>query len=48
MRSYHAILAFCALTLAGSPAGAQPVADFYTGKEVTLIVGAGAGGGYGV
>jgi tripartite-type tricarboxylate transporter receptor subunit TctC len=48
MRGYHAVVAFCALTLAGSPAGAQSVADFYKGKEVTLIVGAGAGGGYDV
>ena len=28
------------------PAAAQPVADFYAGKQITLIVGAGVGGGY--
>src|SRR5437764_12359352 len=28
------------------PAAAQPAADFYSGKQITLIVGAGVGGGY--
>src|SRR5437764_1368929 len=28
------------------PAAAQPAADFYAGKQITLIVGAGVGGGY--
>jgi len=29
-----------------SPASAQPVAEFYTGKQVSFLVGASAGGGY--
>ena len=28
------------------PAGAQPVADFYAGKTVRILVGFGPGGGY--
>src|SRR5438094_9233697 len=28
------------------PVAAQPAADFYSGKQITLIVGAGVGGGY--
>jgi tripartite-type tricarboxylate transporter receptor subunit TctC len=33
--------------IAGShPAGADSVRDFYAGKQVTIIVGSGAGGGY--
>jgi tripartite-type tricarboxylate transporter receptor subunit TctC len=37
-----------ALALAAAPgvAAADPVADFYKGKQVTLFVGGGAGGGY--
>ena len=33
---------------AAGPAAAGPVADFYSGKTVTMIVGSGAGGGYGL
>jgi len=29
-----------------APASAQSVADFYQGKQITLIVGAASGGGY--
>jgi tripartite-type tricarboxylate transporter receptor subunit TctC len=36
------------LTLAGAPARADAVADFYKGKTVTLVVGYGSGGGYDV
>jgi len=32
--------------LAAGPALADPVADFYTGKQITIWVGYGAGGGY--
>ena len=32
--------------LAISLAGAQPVADFYQGKTLTLFIGADSGGGY--
>ncbi|MDP4593358.1 MAG: hypothetical protein NWT00_02185, partial [Beijerinckiaceae bacterium] len=28
------------------PAAADPVADFYKGKKITMVVGYGAGGGY--
>ncbi len=43
-------LAALALLPAGlvTPAAADAVADFYRGKTVTMIVGAGAGGGYGL
>src|SRR5258706_10420540 len=35
-----------AMALAGLPAAADPVADFYTGKRIMLIIGYGTGGGY--
>ena len=34
------------LAFAGLPAGAQTVEQFYTGKTISFIVGAGAGGSY--
>jgi tripartite-type tricarboxylate transporter receptor subunit TctC len=34
------------LALATATAAADPVQDFYAGKQITVIVGAGAGGGY--
>jgi tripartite-type tricarboxylate transporter receptor subunit TctC len=37
-----------ALVLAGAPARADAVADFYKGKVVSLVVGYGSGGGYDV
>ena len=37
-----------ALGLAGSPAFANPVEEFYKGKQIQLIVGYGPGGGYDV
>src|SRR5450631_42860 len=37
-----------ALVLAGAPARADGVADFYKGKVVSLVVGYGSGGGYDV
>jgi len=37
-----------ALLAAGTPAKADPVADFYKGKNLQLIVGYGPGGGYDV
>jgi tripartite-type tricarboxylate transporter receptor subunit TctC len=40
------VLAFMAL--AGQPAGAQTVEEFYRGKRLTLTVGYGPGGGYDV
>jgi tripartite-type tricarboxylate transporter receptor subunit TctC len=40
--------AAAALVLAGAPARADAVADFYKGKVVSLVVGYGSGGGYDV
>jgi len=40
------LIALAALATAITPAAAQSVRDFYAGKQVTVIVGAGAGGGY--
>jgi hypothetical protein len=39
-------LLVAALVAAATPATAQSVRDFYAGKQITVIVGAGAGGGY--
>lgn len=45
IRSY--IMTVTLLPLAGAlPAAADPVADFYKGKDVNIIVGSSAGGGY--
>jgi hypothetical protein len=33
----------CALTLSAASAHAQPVADFYRGKQIRIIVGSTAG-----
>jgi tripartite-type tricarboxylate transporter receptor subunit TctC len=40
------ISALVALCFAPAPAAAQPVADFYKGKTVTIVVSTGTGGGY--
>ena len=40
------ILTAAFFALAAAPALAQPAADFYRGKQITLLVGSGAGGGY--
>jgi tripartite-type tricarboxylate transporter receptor subunit TctC len=47
-RQQVGIAGFAALTLAGGigPAQAQDVASFYKGKQVSIIVGSSAGGGY--
>ena len=47
-RQHVGIAGFAALTLAGGigPAQAQDVASFYKGKQVSIIVGSSAGGGY--
>ena len=50
-RVFCAIYSMIALSYAamvGSPANADPVADFYKGKNIEIYVGAGAGGGYGL
>jgi tripartite-type tricarboxylate transporter receptor subunit TctC len=46
MRSAVGLLAFC--ILAGTPARAETVADFYKGKQINLVIGYGPGGGYDV
>jgi tripartite-type tricarboxylate transporter receptor subunit TctC len=46
-RSLRALLSGLAVaTLFGAPASAEPVADFYKGKTVSLIVSSSPGGGY--
>jgi len=40
------VLALGILGLGAAPAGAQSVAEFYAGKQITLIVGSTTGGGY--
>ncbi len=46
MRAWR-FFAICAICLcSGARADAEPVADFYTGRTVTIIVGSEAGGGY--
>ena len=41
-------LGLAALVLTTPVASADPVADFYRGRQVSLIVGYGTGGGYDV
>ncbi len=49
-KSHHAgvsVLALCvALSVSSSQAGAQTAEAFYKGKQITMLVGSGAGGGY--
>ena len=40
------VLAACAGIFAAAPAPADPLADFYTGKTVTIVIGSEAGGTY--
>ena len=44
-RNHFALLPVLVLSLA-APARAEPVADFYRGRSVTLVIGYSAGGGY--
>ena len=48
MGARRMVVAAVLLVLAGVPARADGVADFYKGKVVTLVVGYGSGGGYDV
>ena len=48
MGVHRMVVAAVLLVLAGAPARADAVADFYKGKVVTLVVGYGSGGGYDV
>ena len=41
-----ALLALLGTAATMPAAGADPVADFYNGKTITILVGFGAGGGY--
>jgi tripartite-type tricarboxylate transporter receptor subunit TctC len=46
MKSWAAAaVAFAGMTIVAHPAGADPVADFYKGKTVSVVVGFAAGGG---
>ena len=38
--------AFCMLAVASAPAAADPVEDFYKGKQVKMVIRSGVGGGY--
>jgi tripartite-type tricarboxylate transporter receptor subunit TctC len=47
----RSLLAFCALLVAGpvacaAPANADPIADFYKGRTITIVVSSSAAGGY--
>jgi tripartite-type tricarboxylate transporter receptor subunit TctC len=47
MRSTRAAFAACvAIALGAGPASADPIADFYKGRQLNWILSAGAGGGY--
>jgi tripartite-type tricarboxylate transporter receptor subunit TctC len=48
MRARFALTAFLSLALAAPVAAADPVQDFYAGRQVTLIIGSAPGGGYDV
>jgi tripartite-type tricarboxylate transporter receptor subunit TctC len=45
-RSLGVLLIGLLLLVAGAPASAQSVADFYRGKTITVFIGYGVGGGY--
>jgi tripartite-type tricarboxylate transporter receptor subunit TctC len=45
-RSFPAAVVLAPMLLAAGCAYAQPVGDFYRGKQITLILSTGAGGGY--
>jgi tripartite-type tricarboxylate transporter receptor subunit TctC len=44
-RAFALVVLTCSLALGTGPSAAEPVADFYRGKTVSLIVGYSAGGG---
>jgi tripartite-type tricarboxylate transporter receptor subunit TctC len=47
-RAAWAVALAFALMMGMAPAGADPIADFYKGRTVTIYVGAGAGGTYSI
>jgi len=46
LRILGAVLGLAAALLAATPSKAQPVADFYRGKTLRMLIGYGPGGGY--
>ena len=40
------LLPLAVASFAATPVGAEPVADFYRGKRINLVIGYGTGGGY--
>src|SRR5258705_6194900 len=46
MWSLRTLCALPVMLLAALPAAADPVADFYAGKQITLLIGTTTGGGY--
>jgi tripartite-type tricarboxylate transporter receptor subunit TctC len=46
MIAFRNLAIFAALAVAATPATADEIADFYSGKTVRLVIGYGAGGGY--
>jgi tripartite-type tricarboxylate transporter receptor subunit TctC len=46
MSGWLVVLTTVVLGLSATPAAAQSVADFYAGKQITMIVGSTVGGGY--
>ena len=48
LRAGSPVLALTLLVAAPAPVYADPVADFYKGRNVEVYVAAGAGGGYGL
>jgi tripartite-type tricarboxylate transporter receptor subunit TctC len=46
VNAFKTLASIVLVLLAGAPASAQPAADFYKGKEITMIIASNAGGGY--
>ena len=46
MKGFRLLAALALAAASAAPAAADPVADFYSGKRVTMIIGYGTGGGY--
>jgi tripartite-type tricarboxylate transporter receptor subunit TctC len=45
-RSWYALMLLAFVALAANPAAADPVADFYKGRELTILIGHPPGGSY--
>ena len=46
MRAVWALLCAAALIVGATPSNAEPIADFYRGKTLRILIGYGPGGGY--